>query len=98
MSYRGLRNWPPNWIHTDRLTGSRVGTLQRMEIGILTHVIAPRELSNRIFLVMKHKNTSYRASLRFDDLAFRNELVRILDFYLGRPIQEIGNMDLDQTL
>src|SRR5262245_62004118 len=91
MSCYGLPSWPPNWSlirgpGADRLTG---------EIGILTRVSANNIPSTRrCFLYMKHEQSAYLGCIFIADVTFFNQIVKILESCLDRPICEIGSIDL----
>ena len=94
MSYRGLPNWPPVWTNSYDRVVKRV----KGEIGRLKHVILHPQMPTRCFLVIEHKDEAYTGCLLFDDLAFCQQIAARLDFYRGRSIKEIGDLDLELTL
>jgi len=94
MSYRGARNWPPAWIWTD----GKERVSARGEIGILIEVRRSVITTNSLFLGMRHQESEYLGCLLFDDPAFCRQIDTILRRHLGRPIVEIGSLELSHTL
>lgn len=94
MSFGGVRNWPPIWPQ------SRAGgtiTLKG-EIGILAHIHHYVGEYNKIFLIVEHEGEAFVGGLLFDDVAFSEQLARLLKSKIGRSIREIGNLDLSYLL
>jgi hypothetical protein len=68
------------------------------EIGILRSVLLSKlDHANRCFLLIFYEGSSYIGCLLFDDLAFCDQLVKLLQSYRNRPIAEIGSIDLAHT-
>ena len=90
----GYPNWPPKWttIHRGR-DGKPSG-----EIGTLEKPLRPEMFTNRLSLVIRHEGFRYMGSMAFDDPAFCYELYRLLKSQVGRPIKDIGDLDLSSTL
>ena len=94
MSHRSQRNWPPVWtqvIDDERKT-------LRGELGILKYVHANTRISNKCFLVIEHASEKYVGCLIFDDNTFCRQVAALLQLNIGRPIRDIGDLDLSQTL
>ena len=93
MLYRGRRNWPPAW------TWSGIGLNERPrgEVGSL-HDIQIFKVDNRIVLLMAHNDVPYIGCLRFDDAGSYRRIGAILRRQVGRPIKEIGDLDLSALL
>jgi hypothetical protein len=95
MQHHGLRSWPPVWTWID---GSDKKS-PRGEIGILRRVepskISPTE---RCFLYIEHEGSEYVACLVFEDPAFCNQIIILLQGCCDRPIAEIASIDLSHTL
>ena len=95
MSCYGIPSWPPTWMlikgpGPSRLTG---------EIGILTHISVNNiPTTRRCFLYMLHEDSSYLGCLFLFDLTFFDQIVKILEDCLNRPVSEIGSIDLTHTL
>jgi hypothetical protein len=90
MSYHGTSNWPPVWVHmrkvpTDKVIG---------EVGILIDSIWHSELPTRLFLRMNLGEEPYLGALIFGGSGFCWQVHGILQQNLGRPIKEIGDLDL----
>ena len=90
MSYRGVRNWPPVW--TLRKNHS-VKTLMG-EVGVLEYVHSNTEMSNRCFLVIDFQSKTYVGSILCRDHSFCTQISDFLRDHIGRPIKEIGDLDL----
>jgi len=90
MSYRGVRNWPPVW--TLRRNGS-VKTLMG-EAGVLKYVHSNTEMSNKCFLVIDFQSKTYVGSILCRDHSFCTQISDLLRDHIGRPIKEIGDLDL----
>src|SRR5262249_34599913 len=91
MAHGGISNWPPTWIATR--TENRNGRVEG-EVGTLKHALMDDSLGNKIFLVMQYNFQFYLACMDFDNALFCQELHERLQFYLGRPLEEIGSLDL----
>jgi hypothetical protein len=91
MSYRGVPNWPPTWSWID----GREDNHPRGEIGILRAVLLSKlQPANRCFLLIFYERSSYLGCLLFDDLAFCDQIVKLLQSYCNRPIAEISSLDV----
>ncbi len=92
MACLGRRSWPPEWkgpYGPDK-------PLPSGEVGILIGVQpAPGNLTTpHCIVVIQWNGQEYIASLHFDDEDFLQEIVRLLGTCLGRPIIEIGSLDI----
>jgi len=90
----GFKTWPPLWTTThhdqnDKPTG---------EIGTLEQVIVHELLDNKIFLFILFQGFRYMGFMSFDDLAFCSQIHILLKANIGRPLKEIGDVDLSFTL
>lgn len=94
MSFHGIPNWPPVWTRSRKETVKTV----RGEVGILTYVFANEQISNKCYLVIDHEQNTYVGCLIFDDSTFCRQIAGFLRAYLGRPISEIGDLDIGHTL
>ncbi len=93
MSYRGVRNWPPVWT----LTRNRSVKVVKGEVGVLKYVHSNSELS-KCFLVIDYQSETYVGCILCRDHAFCNQISHLLRDHVGRPIKEIGDLDLSSTL
>jgi hypothetical protein len=55
-------------------------------------------MGNKCFLVIDYQAESYVGSLILEDPAFCKQILHFLHDQIGRPIKEIGNLDLSFTL
>jgi hypothetical protein len=94
MSYRGVRNWPPEWVQT----GTNGSKKLSGEIGTLVGVASDPRTGKRCYLHMKHENRIYLGTLLFEDEMFCWLTGRILINHLGRPVSEIGDLDVSFAL
>jgi hypothetical protein len=94
MSYHGVTNWPPMW--TQGIEKNK--KIVRDEVGILRYVhdVSPR--SKKIYLVIEYEREHYVGTLIFDDIPFRHQITNLLQQNIGRPIEEIGDLDLSHML
>lgn len=53
---------------------------------------------DRLFLVIEQDGNTYMGCLSFDDGAFCHQVERLLTALDGRPISEIGSINLSSTL
>ena len=95
MSHRGIPNWPPSCTQG---SGSEADALLRSESGILQHIMTHDRLPHRFYLLVKHDNNRYVATLLFDDPTFCRQVADLLEFYIGCSIREIGDLDMSYTL
>lgn len=94
MSYRGVSNWPPIW--TQGTAKNR--KIIKDEVGILTYVHDVNPESNKIYLVIQYEKEHYVGTLIFDDVKLCHQMTDLLRQHIGRPIEEIGDLDLSYTL
>jgi hypothetical protein len=87
LSYHGHPSWPPVWTWIDGPENKQ----RRGEIGILRQVV-PSKISpvERCFLYIDYQGSQYIGCLLFDDSAFCNQTIKLLQGYCNRPIAEIG--------
>ena len=92
MTCLGDPNWPPEW----KGPYSPDNPLPRGEVGILIRVEpAGRVLGTpHCFVVMQWNQQEYFGSLYFDKEDFLLEIVALLRSRVGRPIAEIGSLDI----
>jgi hypothetical protein len=90
----GYPSWPPKWTTThldkdDKPTG---------EVGILEDVMMSSLIDNKVFMFMQYQSLRYMGFMGFDDPPFCSEIYRLLKSNVGRPIKDIGDLDLSFTL
>jgi hypothetical protein len=95
MSYRGIPNWPPIW--TQVTDGSTVKTVKG-EIGTLASVHYNPKSWSRCYLFINYKGESYVGTLMVENHPFSGQVMALLKLHLGRPIKEIGDIDLAHML
>jgi hypothetical protein len=95
MTFRGICNWPPTWTQPQKNAAPKT---RRGEIGVLAYVYANENLSSKCFLVIDHEKERYVGALLFDDIAICRQIALILKTHTGRPIKEIGDLDMSHTL
>ena len=93
MNQDGVRSWPPAWVRRSRPPGQVISG----EIGVLTdvqwHAIKPE----RCYLTMEFQKERYMGALLLKDAAFARLIYDILRQHTGKPIEQIGDLDLNQT-
>jgi hypothetical protein len=90
MCYQGVHNWPPLWTQdTKRGTKTISG-----EVGVLTYVYSNTRVSNKCYLVIEYERENYVGALIFDNHPFCAQVALVLQSHVGRPIQEIGDLEL----
>ena len=94
MTFHGVSNWPPVWLHAREDGELRLNG----EIGVLKYVHASNRISNKCYLVIEHEKIQYVGCLIFQDVRFCYELAKMLRQYQGRSISEIGDLDLSDLL
>ena len=97
MQYHSVRNWPPAWTWTGGPENRKPEP--RGEIGILKEVVPSKILPLKgCFLYNEYEGSEYIGCLLFDDSAFCNQIIKLLQGYCNRPIAEIGSLDVSHTL
>lgn len=94
VSFAGLPSWPPIWVTVE----NRTVVKRKGEFGTLLEVRMQELMNNKIFLFIEHNDVRYTGCLLIQDPAFCHQLYRRLQDYVGRPVGEIGNLDLTSTL
>jgi len=90
MTHGWIFLWPPHWIWT---SGGE-NTHPAGEIGLLEDVRQSTIDPNACFLTMNHADASYVGRLHFDHQGFCSQLCELLQLHYGRPIEEIGGLDI----
>ena len=89
-----IQHWPPIWAQAAQDGGNKIDG----EVGILKYALTVRRLNNKCFLIIEHENERYSATLSFNDAEFFLHVYHLLKNRVGRPIKEIGDLDLSYTL
>jgi hypothetical protein len=91
LSHRGVSSWPPTWLWGG---GNRyIHTIG--EVGVLKDVILSSvEPSDKCFLIMEHEGRKYIGTILIGDPSLCYEIYAVLIEQRGKPIQEIGDIDL----
>jgi hypothetical protein len=90
MSYRGNRNWPPEWTTTRQSDDE----LPKGEVGILKGVFMNDDSNSEVMLIIEHEGHQYMGNLRFEDPWFCSQVYSLLQLHVERSITDIGNIDL----
>jgi len=92
MKYLGCPNWPPEW----KGPYGPDNPLPRGEVGILIGVEPASSILviPHCFAVIQWNRQEYFGALYFDEESFLTEIVELLRSCLGRPIAEIGSLDI----
>lgn len=95
LAHNGIHSWPPVWTWTRGLDNER----PKGEIGILRIVQQSNVLpANRCYLYVDYDGSSYIGCLFIDDLAFCNQIVKLLQTHSNCPIADIGSLEVTQFL
>ena len=89
----GYANWPPQWMSLS-WTGAKING----EVGVLEEATMNDLITNKIFIRARDQGACYMAVLAFDDVAFAQQLCRLLLQSTGRSIRQIGDLDLSHML
>jgi hypothetical protein len=80
-----VRNWPPAWTWT----GGPENSHPRGKIGILWEVMPSKILPVKgCFLYIEHEGSEYIGCLLFNDTAFCNQIIKLLQGCCNRPIPD----------
>jgi len=92
MVYLGERNWPPSWAGP---YGPDL-PLPEGEVGVLIDAEDASHILRipHCVLVMQHNRQEYFGALYFDHEGFLQKIVAVLKSCIGRPIAEIGGIDI----
>jgi hypothetical protein len=89
----GVTSWPPYWWSPDLTRSIPIG-----EWGIVDEVRKHNAIDNKIFVTIKHEGARFVGVLQFDDITFCNQLFALLRSQVGRPTEEVGNLDISVFL
>jgi hypothetical protein len=88
-------SWPPAWLWRD---GSD-DTKPYGEVGMLREVVLSEiEPPDRCFMIMQHMGAEYIGCFLFENSAFCRKISEILREHCGKPIHEIGDIELSHAL
>jgi len=92
MTCLGQASWPPDWkgpYGPDK-------PLPRGEAGVLVRVEAASNIltNPHCIIVMQWNDQEYIGSLHLDEEEFFQKIVSLLRSCVGRPIAEIGGLDV----
>jgi hypothetical protein len=91
FSFKGLSSWPPAWIWR---SGKKYRCAEG-EIGILKDVmLSGIEPCQTCFLIMHHERQEYVGVLLIEDVLICRQIYTVLLEHLGKPIHQIGDIDL----
>src|ERR1041385_1540526 len=82
-------NWPPCWLAFYGPKAPITG-----ELGVLEDIRLSLVGKKRCILLMEHDQTTYIAELQFDDEAFCQRFVKLVEPHCGKPIAQIGELDI----
>jgi len=83
--------WPPTWLWGGG--GKYVHAIG--EVGVLKDVmVSSTEPGEKCFLIMEHEGRKYIGTLLVGDPSFCQEIYTILIEQRGKPIKDIGEIDL----
>jgi hypothetical protein len=96
MSYRGLGNWPPVWTWRG---GKGENKRPQGEIGVLRDVLSSQvQPSSRIYLIMQCEGEEYMGCVLFNDSAFCSQICELLKRNCGKPLSEIGSLEIGHLI
>ena len=92
MTYKGLPNWPPKWIGPFGPNNP----LPSGEVGILVRVSRMGGMLDTLhcLLAMEWNHQEYFGFLYFDEEDFVQTFIGLAQTHIGRPIAEIGGLDI----
>ena len=94
MYYAGVKSWPPLWTKVkkeERIT-------LRGEIGVLSSAYTTSNVAQICFLIIEHDSDTRVGALMLDDRSFCNAICSALKESVGRPIADIGSIDVSHLL
>jgi hypothetical protein len=85
LQYHDVRNWPPAWSLIDGPENKP----PRREIGILRQVVPSKILPVKAcFLYIDYEGSAYIGCLLFDDSAFCNQIIKLLQGAVIVPLRK----------
>jgi hypothetical protein len=86
LKWRGLSMWPPEWTISDRGLG---------EAGVLEDVYLRRDLKPELIaVVVNHWGDIRKGIIVLEDPAFLKIVYGKLKQHVGRPLTEIGDLEI----
>lgn len=89
-----LVNWPVAWVHNRSDRPKR----RLNDIGTLTQVSRHNLAPGILFLVSSIDGDRYMGALCCRSIGFASQIYGILQAQVGRPIQEVGDLDISELL
>jgi len=85
------RSWPPVWVRTrpDKVYG---------EVGNFAGTAVTEAIPTAIFLKMEFEQKQYMGFLSVNDAVLCRQLNKLLNQYVGRSIEQIGDLDVSVFL
>jgi hypothetical protein len=68
------------------------------EVGILRYIHSSGSPSHKCYLVIEYEAEHYVGTVFFDDRTFRDQMIALILQNIGRPIKEIGDLDVSFAL
>jgi hypothetical protein len=93
LLYHGVSSWPPAWAWI----GLSQNKYPKGEVGILKEVSADTA-QKRCFLTIEYENDRYMGCLFVSDRSFCQQLFTILQQHLGWTVEQVGGLDVSDTL
>lgn len=90
MSYRGVRNWPPEWNAAQRSKDE----MPHGEVGILKEVFMTDDSDCELILTIEFEGHRYFGGLEFEDPWFSSQVYGLLQHQIGRAIKDVGELEL----
>ncbi len=99
MNYRGVPNWPPQWLPRKDAGGEKISG----EVGVLMEAVVSCSSPfnggiSQIFLFMEHRGKEYVGAVLFNDATFCRHVGELMKKYYGRALKEIGGLDVSSSL
>jgi len=89
LKWRGLSMWPPEWTISDQGLG---------EAGVLEEVYLRRDLKPELIcLVVNHWGNIRKGIMVLEDLALLKIVYGKLKQHVGRPLTQIGDLEISHV-
>jgi hypothetical protein len=89
LKWRGLSMWPPEWTISDQGLG---------EAGVLEDVYLRRDLKPELIsVVVNHWGDIRKGIMVLEDLALLEIVYGMLKRHVGRPLTEIGDLEISHS-
>jgi hypothetical protein len=93
MSFKAVSNWPPEWIWTFGANDIH----PTGEIGVLENARQSIVNPDTCFLTIGYAGSGYVGRLVFDQPGFCQHVSELLKANYGRPLNEVGQIDIANT-